>query len=138
MYYKGQGVLHDYAEAVKWYRLSAEQGDAYAQFMLGILYDRGLGVPQDYAEAVRWYTRAAKQGNAEAQRNLGYMYKDGQGILQDHISAHMWFNIGSANGDESAGERRDKLAARMTAADIAKAQAMARDCMKSGYKNCGD
>ena len=32
---KGQGVPQDYAEAVKWYRLAAEQGNADAQYNLG-------------------------------------------------------------------------------------------------------
>ena len=35
MYHYGKGVLQDYAEAVKWYRLAADQGDALAQFNLG-------------------------------------------------------------------------------------------------------
>jgi TPR repeat protein len=35
MYLNGMGVLQDYAEAVKWYRLAAEQGNPNAQFNLG-------------------------------------------------------------------------------------------------------
>ena len=46
-----EGVPQNYAEAVKWYRLAADQGDASAQFNLGVMYDKGQGVPQDYAEA---------------------------------------------------------------------------------------
>ncbi len=38
MYYKGQGVPQDDAEAVKWYRC-CRQGDAWAQY-LGAMYDR--------------------------------------------------------------------------------------------------
>ena len=38
----------DYQEAVKWFRLSAEQGDANAQSNLGKVYHNGQGVPQDY------------------------------------------------------------------------------------------
>jgi len=36
IYSKGQGVPQDYKEAVKWYRLSAEQGVAQAQYNLGV------------------------------------------------------------------------------------------------------
>ena len=64
MYDNGQGVPQDYAEAVKWYRLAAEQGDVAAQYNLGIMYDNGDGVPQDYKEAVKWYRLAAEQGDA--------------------------------------------------------------------------
>ena len=46
-----QGVPQNYAEAVKWYRLAADQGDARAQFNLGFMYGTGQGVPQNYAEA---------------------------------------------------------------------------------------
>ena len=77
-YDEGTGVGQDYAEAVRWYRLSAEQGDASAQYNLGGMYDEGTGVGQDDAEAVRWWTLAAEQGDADAQNNLGLMqeYRD--------------------------------------------------------------
>ena len=101
------------------------------------MYDNGDGVVQDYAEAVKWYRLAAEQGNAMAQTNLGFMYEYGRGVLQDNILSHMWYNIASANGDKKSSEWRDGVAAKMTAADVAKAQAMAEECMSSGYKNCG-
>jgi TPR repeat protein len=71
MYDKGEGVPEDDAEAVKWYRLAGEQGNASAQTNLGFMYDKGYGVPKDDAEAVRWYRLAAEQGYASAQFNLG-------------------------------------------------------------------
>ncbi len=52
MYYKGQGVPQDDAEAAKWYRKAADQGDAVAQNNIGLMYDNGRGVPQDFGEAV--------------------------------------------------------------------------------------
>ncbi|WP_277600823.1 tetratricopeptide repeat protein [Eikenella corrodens] len=52
----------------------AEQGNADAQYNLGVMYDNGQGVRQDYAEAARWYRKAAEQGYAKAQYNLGSMY----------------------------------------------------------------
>ena len=71
MYYEGQGVRQDYAEAVQWYRKAAEQGYAEAQFNLGNMYADGQGARQDYAQAVHWYRKAAEQGVAEAQYNFG-------------------------------------------------------------------
>jgi uncharacterized protein len=138
MYKNGEGVLQDYAEAVKWYRLSAEQGDAYAPEKLGYMYYQGDGVLKDYAEAAKWYRLSAEQSNTTAQANLGTMYKNGEGVLQDNQTAHMWYNIASANGQKAAGEYRDKLAGIMSLTDISKATAMARECMKSDYKNCGN
>ena len=49
MYDTGVGVAQDAAEAVRWFRLAAEQGDALAQFDLGVMYATGGGVPQDDA-----------------------------------------------------------------------------------------
>ena len=49
----GDGVEKNYAEALKWWRKAAEQGDAEAQFNLGGMYQRGEGAEKDYAEAVK-------------------------------------------------------------------------------------
>ena len=138
MYFTGQGVPQDDAEAVKWYRLAADQGNANAQSFLGDMYESGKGVPQDDAEAVKWYRLAADQGLANAQALLGIMYVQGNGVLKDNVMAHMWFNIASASGNDKAGEWRDKRADLMTPAAIEKAQAMARECMSSGYTKCGE
>ncbi len=61
----------DYATALKEWRPLAEQGDAGAQNILGLMYATGEGVPQDNNEAVRWYRLAAEQGDDRAQYILG-------------------------------------------------------------------
>ena len=127
----------DYATALKEWTPLAEAGGEVAQYNLGIMYGNGYGVPQDNAEAVKWYRLAAEQGYAKAQNNLALMYEYGNGVLQDNTMAHMWYNIASANGHEKAGGYRDERADLMTSADISKAQAMARECMNSGYTKCG-
>ena len=129
--------IQDYKEAVKWFRLSAEQGNTDAQTNLGSRYKKGEGVPQDYKEAVKWYRLAAYEGNSHAQNNLGTMHEFGRGVLQDNTMAHMWYNIASANGHDKAGKWRDERAGLMTNADISKAQSMARECMSSSYTKCG-
>ncbi len=63
-------VDEDKEQAVKWYRKSAEQGNADAQCMLGWCYYNGEGVATDAAEAVKWYRKAAEQGHAEAKDAL--------------------------------------------------------------------
>ena len=115
----------------------AEQGYASAQLNLGMMYDRGEGVPEDFKEAAKWYRLAAEQGNDNAQSNIGLMYEYGAGVLQDNATAHMWYNVSAANGNELGGTNRDNLAKQMTPAAIEKAQAMARECMSSGYTKCG-
>jgi len=132
MYNKGQGVPQDYAEAVKWYRKAAENGHASAQYNLGIMYDNGRGVPQDDAKAVKWYRMAAEQGLALAQSNLGWMYTDGKGVPQDYIEAHKWLDLATYRlppGDDQKKARKDRdlVEKKMTAAQVAEAQKLARE-----------
>ena len=69
----------DEAEAVKWLRKAAEQGDALGQYGLGFMYANGHGVPRDDAEAAKWSRKAAEQGLASAQFVLGYIFENGRG-----------------------------------------------------------
>jgi TPR repeat protein len=88
----------DYAEAVRWYRLAADQGDAWAQYNLGLMYANGRGVPQNDAEAIRWYRLAADQGYAWAQFNLGNKYAKGQGVPQNDAEAARWYRLAADQG----------------------------------------
>jgi TPR repeat protein len=88
----------DYKEAVRLYRLSAEQGDARAQIFLGLMYYKGQGVPQDYKEAVKWFRLSAEQGEASAQYNLGQSYYQGKGVPQDYKEAVKWFRLLAEQG----------------------------------------
>ena len=127
MYENGKGVPQDYKEAVKWYRLAAEQGYATAQYNLGVMYDEGYGVPQDDKEAVKWYRLAAEQENVDAQFNLGFMYLEGEGVPQDYVLAHMWWNLAGSNGKERASKNRKQVETEMSPSQVEKAQEMARN-----------
>jgi TPR repeat protein len=113
----------------------AAQGDADAQFTLGFLYSKGEGVPQDHAEALKWFRLAAAQGHAKAQYNLGAMYGNGQGVPQNYVQALKWLTLAAATFPTEpehgqAVQARDLVAARMTPAQIAEAQKLAREWQK--------
>jgi len=73
-------------------RKTAEQGDAEAQFFLGLMYyGAELGLTKDYKEAIKWYRKAAEQDYAMAQYNLGFMYSKGFGVIQSGTAAADWF-----------------------------------------------
>lgn len=133
----GFGGLKDLHKAAAWYQLAAEQGDAEAQSNIGFMYFYGLGVRQDGTTAVSWYKLPAEKGFESAQFSLGYAYQEGIGVLQDNVRAHMWYNISATNGGWSGAQNRGVIAKRMTNEDISEAQAMARECMSSGYRSCG-
>ena len=101
-YYGRNGVPQDYAQAVIYFRLAADQGYAEAQNNLGICYYNGWGVPQDYAQAVRYYRLAADQGSAKAQCNLGFCYANGQGVPQNREEAIRLYRLSAAQGNETA------------------------------------
>ena len=94
---------------------------------IGSMYEDGVIVTQDHAEAVKWYQTAAEKGVAEAQVNLGFRYAIGQGVPQDLVRAHMWSNLAAAQGVEMAMDNRALVAQKMTPAEIAKAQMLARE-----------
>ena len=126
----------DFAKALQEWTPLAEAGDAYAQYNLGVMYQNGDGVPPDPKETAKWYRLAAEQGHVNAQLGLGAMYIDGRGVPQVNTVGHMWLNIASANGNEISGTIRDNAERTMTPAAIEKAQAMAYQCMNSGYTKC--
>jgi hypothetical protein len=75
MYEKGWGVPKDFKLAVKWYRKSAEQGNAKAQSNLGVMYEKGWGVPKDYVLAYMWFNLSATNGNKGGQKNRDIVEK---------------------------------------------------------------
>jgi TPR repeat protein len=71
MYENGRGGLaQDDVQAVYWFRKAADQGNAVAQYYLGVAYARGQGVAQDDAQAVFWFRKAAEQGDPDAKAFL--------------------------------------------------------------------
>ncbi|TKB89076.1 MAG: sel1 repeat family protein [Nitrospira sp.] len=92
----------DYATAMREWLPLAEQGDALAQYHVGMLYHKGRGVPQDDAEARKWYAKAAAQGHARAQFSLGTLYFNGEGGPKDYQQALRWFRLGANRGDALA------------------------------------
>lgn len=89
----------DYATALREWQPLAEQGDALAQYHVGMLYHKGRGVPQDDAQARKWYAKAAAQGQAKAQFSLGTLYFNGEGGPKDYQQALRWFRLGANQKD---------------------------------------
>ena len=92
----------DYIRAAQLLRPLAEQGDALAQYKLGVLYRKGRGVPQDDVQARQWYEKAAVQGQAKAQFNLGTLYFNGEGVPKDYRQALRWFRLAADQGEAVA------------------------------------
>ena len=89
----------NYEEAIKWYRLAAEQGYALAQTNIGLMYEVGEGVNQNYEEAIKWYHLAAEQGFSGAQSKLGLMYESGKGVMQNYEKAVQLYRQSAEQGN---------------------------------------
>jgi hypothetical protein len=103
----GEHAYHrgDYATALREWQPLAKQGQAVAQYHLGLLYANGQGVPKDDAQARLWYEKAAAQGHADAQANLGSLYDYGRGGPQDFKMAVRWY-LRSANQGNGLAQRK--------------------------------
>ena len=114
----------DYATAMSFCRPLADQGNADAQALIGVMYEAGEGVPQDYPQAAMLFRKAADQGLAPAQYFLGEMYENGQGgVPQDYAQAYTWYKLAASNAADDRTrdmdvKARDSIAARMAASGI--------------------
>ena len=117
----------NYALALEKFRPFAEQGNAQAQFSLGLMYHQGQGVAQDDKEAVAWWNKAAEQGHVEAQDNLGMRYARGQGVVQDWVQADKWFTVAAGLGNEASMKDKKVVEVHMQAEKIAEANALAQE-----------
>ena len=97
-HFLGSEVPQSDAEALRWFRLAAEAGDAAAMNNLGWMYRNGRGVEQSDSSALRWYHAAAAAGDARSMNNLGLMYRDGTGVAQDDAEALRWFRASAEAG----------------------------------------
>lgn len=127
-YKHGIGVRQDHGASILWFHLAAVQGEADAQFNLGLVYDSradGLyrnkrAAPADDEEAFKWYRLSAGQGHTGAQVRLAQLYAQGRGVsAPDPVQAYKWLTVAAARGDATAAKRRAKLAAGMTREQIA-------------------
>ena len=113
------------AQSVVDLRKIADQGDADAQWQMGVRYHNGENLPQDDAQAMQWFLRAAEQGHVTAQATLGAYYWAGRGVPVDLSKAYFWSDIALAQGDENSKSRLEGLASQMTRAQVSAARQQA-------------
>jgi TPR repeat protein len=94
-------------------------------------YNRG-----DYVPALRLFRPLAEQGNAKAQAVLGVMFHKGEGVPKNASRAYMWFSLARKRGEAAAKAGARELSQTMTQEEIAQAEAMAKACEASNYRQC--
>src|SRR5262245_40303913 len=88
----------DDATALRQWTPVAQDGDADAQYLVGLIYDTGRSAPADHVAAAKWYALAAEQGHAAAQNNLGLLYYSGRGVRRSMEQAAEWYGRAAAQG----------------------------------------
>lgn len=127
MYANGQEVEKNVMEAIRFLRLAAEQGHLDAQFNLGRTYMSGNYIE----EALYWYAKAAAAGHRASQNNIGRLYALGKGVPQDYVQAYKWWLLSARQGDQIAEKNLIKLKAKMNATQIAEADRLVEEWLKS-------
>jgi localization factor PodJL len=124
LYDKGVGVPRDPALARSWYERAAAAGNTQAMHNLGVLHAEGAQGKPDYGSAVTWFKEASEHGVRDSQYNLAVLLGRGVGARQDLQQSYKWFALVAANGDEDARKKRDEVAGRLAAADLAAAKGL--------------
>jgi TPR repeat protein len=117
----------DYAKAMTEFKALGAQGDAWALYYVGLLYDRGYGVPEDAGEAAKWYEKGAALGDSLSLYHLGKMAEAGRGVPKDLVAAYKWLSLSAAHAPslrDASYTRKDlhKLEEKMTPEQVAEAK----------------
>ncbi len=80
----------------------ANDGNAQAQFELGLLYSQGKTVSIDTATAAKWLQKAAESNHVAAMTLLAWMYVKGEGVKEDHTIAFNWYQKAAEANDPDA------------------------------------
>ena len=70
MYYDGEGVDVDYAQALPWIEKAAAQDHPQAVVTLGVMYHEGKGVTPSFRRAREYYERAIELGSSDAVKDM--------------------------------------------------------------------
>lgn len=117
---------NDNGTAIRWWKKSADQGNAQAMFFLGRVYEYDSEyISANKKLAASWYAkaarlghekaaenldflkdmtdfddfeRAAKRGDAQAQYDLGVCYDLGRGVKENRKKAEAWLKKASSRG----------------------------------------
>lgn len=97
-YELGVSAPHDLEEALRWYKLSADQQYPPGQMILGKKYEEGLLVPKDISKAFYFYSLSAQQGFSAGQHELASCYLHGKGVEIDEDEAERLLKLSSEQG----------------------------------------
>ena len=126
--------LEERDEAAEQLEQFAEDGDAYAQYVIGTAYrDGGLLIP-DTVKAQKLLERAAEQDLDAAQYALGKLYLSDDADVHDPAKGIYWLKRSADNGNDHAAYRLGKeyLSGKNTVKDAKTAVSYLRQAANNG------
>jgi TPR repeat protein len=94
----------DYQKSKEWCEIAAKNGNAEAQYFLGVIYEEGKGTERDIPKSIEWYTKASENNNANSSYKLAWIYLIGEHLSQNLRKAFQFFKRASDMGHmESTG-----------------------------------
>ena len=96
-------------EAMRWWRIAAEQGYSAAALNLGEAYFQGWGGATNHVEAVKWYTVSSDMGCADAQLSLADCHENGYGVATNRVKALELYKSAADQGVAEAKREYDRL-----------------------------
>ncbi|MGH8120227.1 MAG: hypothetical protein ACRESK_06395 [Gammaproteobacteria bacterium] len=101
-----------------------DEGNALAQYYLGMMYLKGQGVEKNYEEAGKWFRKAAENRLPQAQYRLANQYSEGEGVPRDYEFAYIWYSVGAAHQHKLSQNAIDSAKAKLSENELAEAEKM--------------
>jgi len=118
IYYFGHDEIpRDFAVALPRLHAAAARESAWAENLLGAVYQHGQGVTACRTSAIGWYQRAANRGHVRAMSNLGLLLRSGPPESHDVPGAIMWLTLAAERGDAAARNTLEDVGARFNPRD---------------------
>lgn len=92
----------DFVKALYIYRRLATNGNTFAQYTCGYIYDNPDESYQNYREAYKWYKLAAEKNHPIAQYKLAILYECARGVEKNKKASLFWYNSSAIQGYEPA------------------------------------
>jgi len=124
MYVQGIGTTKDLELGFGWMIESAKNGNIGAMNELGAIYESGVGAQRNLPVAFQWYRLAAQSDDSIGQFNVANMYARGIGVPADIVRAWAYYRRAASNGVLTGRERAAILGEKMSAAQLAEAEAL--------------
>jgi TPR repeat protein len=97
-YEHGEGVSQNLTEAVRWYKMAADQNHQDGQYNLSQCYLQGTGVQKNHEEGMRYLISASNNGHIHATYNLACIF-DSEGR---HVQAFECYKVAAESGFPAA------------------------------------